>query len=126
MKHIKLAIISIFALFSFAFAPAVVGGDVASAAVKDEICKGINNGGACNQTGENDLSAFLKRITNILLFIVGSVAVIMLIVGGLRYVLSGGDASQTKAAKDTILYAIIGIVVATAAYAIVNFVVVNI
>lgn len=126
MKHIKLAIISLLAVFSFALVPALAGGDTASASAKGEICAGINNGRDCNQAGDNNFSAFLKRITNFLLFIVGAVAVIMLMVGGLRYVLSGGDASQTKGAKDTILYAIVGIVVAAAAYAIVNFVVVNI
>jgi hypothetical protein len=46
----------------------------------------------------------------------------MLIVGGLRYVLSGGDPKNTQAAKDTILYAVVGIVVALLAYAIANFV----
>ena len=46
----------------------------------------------------------------------------MLIIGGLRYVISQGDANNVKQAKDTILYAIIGIVVAILAYAVVNFV----
>jgi hypothetical protein len=46
----------------------------------------------------------------------------MIIVGGLRYVLSAGDPKNTQAAKDTILYAVIGVVVALLAYAIVNFV----
>ncbi len=63
-----------------------------------------------------------NRITSILLFIVGAVAVIMLIVGGIRYVISGGDQTQVTAAKNTILYAIIGIVVAILAYALVSFV----
>ena len=63
-----------------------------------------------------------RRITDILLFLVGAIAVIMLIIGGIRYVISGGDQSQVTAAKNTILYAIIGIVVALLAYAIVQFV----
>lgn len=64
-----------------------------------------------------------SEITNVLLFVVGAIAVIMIVVGGLRYVLSGGDAKQVEAAKNTILYAIIGIIVAILAYAAVNFVV---
>lgn len=64
-----------------------------------------------------------STIVNVLLFIIGAVAVIMLIYGGIRYVLSGGDASAVTAAKNTILYAIVGIIVAILAYAIVNFVV---
>jgi ABC-type Na+ efflux pump permease subunit len=47
----------------------------------------------------------------------------MLIIGGLRYVVSGGDSSAVQNAKNTILYAIVGIVVAILAYAVVNFVI---
>ena len=47
----------------------------------------------------------------------------MIVIGGMRYVLSGGDSNQITAAKNTILYAIIGIVVAILAYAAVNFVI---
>ena len=64
----------------------------------------------------------IKRVVNILLFIIGAIAVIMLIIGGIRYTISGGDQSQVTAAKNTILYAIVGIIVAIFAYAIVNFV----
>ena len=63
-----------------------------------------------------------SEITNVLLFVVGAVAVIMIVIGGLRYVLSGGDAKQVEAAKNTILYAIVGIIVAILAYAAVNFI----
>lgn len=62
-------------------------------------------------------------IINILLFIIGVIAVIMLIIGGIRYVVSGGDQAAVTAAKNTILYAVIGIIVAILAYAIVNFVI---
>lgn len=64
-----------------------------------------------------------STITNVLLFIIGAIAVIMIVIGGLRYVLSGGDSSQVTAAKNTILYAIVGIIVAILAYAAVNFVI---
>jgi hypothetical protein len=64
-----------------------------------------------------------QTITNVLLFIIGAISVIMLIIGGIRYVVSGGDQSAVTAAKSTILYAIVGIVVAFLAYAAVNFVV---
>lgn len=67
-------------------------------------------------------SGIFNRITSILLFIVGALAVIMLIFGGIRYVVSGGDQNNVTAAKNTILYAIIGIIVALLAYAAVTFV----
>ena len=60
--------------------------------------------------------------TNILLFIVGALSVVMIIIGGLRYVVSGGNASNVSAAKNTILYAIVGLVIAFLAYAAINFV----
>jgi predicted small integral membrane protein len=63
-----------------------------------------------------------QNIADVLIYIVGAVAVIMLIIGGLRYVISQGDAAAVKQAKDTILYGIIGVVVAILAYAIVSFV----
>ena len=64
-----------------------------------------------------------SQISSVLLFIVGAVAVIMLIIGGLKYVVSGGDASKVQSAKNTILYALVGIIVAILAYAAVNFVI---
>ena len=64
-----------------------------------------------------------KKITNTILYIVGIIAVIMLIIGGIKYVISGGDSKKVTDAKNTVLYAIIGLVVAFLAFAIVNFVI---
>ena len=63
-----------------------------------------------------------SRITNIALLAIGVISVIMLIYGGLRYILSGGDSKKVTDAKNTILYAIIGLIISLLAYAIVNFV----
>lgn len=76
-------------------------------------------GVADNLTGQGGV---FSTVANILLFLVGAVAVIMLIIGGLRYVTSNGDQNAVTGAKNTILYAIIGIVVAFLAYAGVQFV----
>ena len=70
----------------------------------------------------NDLPHFFAKIANILIYIVGAVAVIMLIIGGLRYVVSQGDSAAVKQAKDIILYGVIGVIVAIVAYAIVHFI----
>jgi len=64
-----------------------------------------------------------KTITDVLLFIIGAISVIMLIIGGIRYVVSGGDSAAVTSAKNTILYAIVGIIVAILAYALVHFVI---
>ncbi len=62
------------------------------------------------------------RITSIALYVIGAISVIMLIWGGLRYIISGGDNKKVTDAKNTILYAIIGLIFAVLAYAIVRFV----
>ena len=79
----------------------------------------------CDECPENlfgDAGIF-KQITNVVLYIVGVIAVIMLIIGGIKYVISGGDAKKVTDAKNTVLYAIIGLIIAFLAYAIVNFVI---
>ncbi len=65
----------------------------------------------------------VTTVVNGLLFVVGFLSVIMLIWGGLRYIISGGNSGAVTAAKNTILYAIVGLVIAIFAYAIVNFVI---
>lgn len=67
--------------------------------------------------------SMVGTIINIILFIVGILSVIMIVVGGIRYTLSGGDASATQSAKNTIMYAVVGLVISMLAFAIVNFVV---
>lgn len=64
-----------------------------------------------------------SRITNTILYVVGLIAVIMLVLGGIRYIISGGDSKKVTDAKNTIMYAIIGLIIAVFAYAIVNFVI---
>ena len=79
--------------------------------------------GQAQPTGTpDDLKGQLTVITNTLLLGIGFVSVVMLIIGGFRYVLSNGNEKSVTGAKDTILYAIIGLVVALLAFAIVNFV----
>ena len=73
--------------------------------------------------GSKDIGPIIKDIVNALLFILAAVAVIMIVIGGIRYTISQGDSSAVTSAKNTILYAVIGLVVAILAYAIVNFVV---
>ena len=70
----------------------------------------------------NGDSAIIKRAINIMLFAVGVLSVVMLIFGGFRYVISGGKKESVTNAKNTILYAIVGLLVAVFAYAIINFI----
>lgn len=67
-------------------------------------------------------SGVFTRITNTVLMVVGLISVIMLVYGGLRYITSGGDSKKVTDAKNTILYAIIGLIICVLSYAIVTFV----
>jgi len=93
----------------------------AYAAPADSAQDGVNSIGG-QDAGNTDLGGLIRNIINILLYLIGAIAVIMIIIGGIRYTTSNGDASNTKSAKDTILYAVVGLVVAILAFAIVNFV----
>ena len=114
--------------FAFTFATPVVVGVASASAACDTTNLSISAGASCARGNQqpanlfNGDSSIFSRVTDILLFLVGAISVIMLILGGIRYVISGGDQAQVTAAKNTILYAIIGIVVAFLAYAAVNFV----
>jgi len=66
--------------------------------------------------------SIFNNIVNTLLFVIGALSVVMLIIGGIRYTTSNGAAAQVTAAKNTIMYALVGLVVAFLAFAIVNWV----
>jgi hypothetical protein len=103
---------------AFVAVPASAQCDVTQGASEGALCAKPNNV-ATQLFGTNSI---FNTVTNIMLFLIGAISVVMLIIGGIRYVLSGGDQSSITSAKNTILYAIIGIVVAFLAYAAVNFV----
>ena len=84
-------------------------------------CSG--NDAAICKTNPSLISGILGTVISILLFIAGTIAVIMIIVGGLRYITSDGDAGKASQAKNTIIYAIVGLVVSIMSYGIVAFVV---
>lgn len=70
-----------------------------------------------------DQTPIFRTITNVLLFIIGAISVIMLIIGGIRYTTSNGDQQAVQNAKNTILYAVVGLVIAILAFAAINFVI---
>lgn len=85
-------------------------------------CNNSADSAVCKSKGDNATS-IVQSLINMLLYLLGAVAVIMIVVGGIRYATSGGDAAGIRAAKDTILYSVVGLVVAIMAYTIVNFVI---
>ena len=102
---------------------ALPSGQYASAA--DDLT--ITSGADAAKTDDQQTELFgsdglFTKIINAALYLIGAVSVLMLIYGGIRYTLSAGNATSVTAAKNTILYAIVGIVVALLAFAIVNWV----
>jgi len=84
---------------------------------------GCNGGQGIDTAGGANHTTFLQDIVNTFLFAAGLIAVIFLIIGGIRYITSTGDSQRIKAAKDTILYAIIGLIVTILALPIADYVV---
>lgn len=131
MNKIKHIITSLLVLGSVAAGMLYVVPTPVHASAKDSITSGVNATGlnndknCTNAKGKAVKCSFgdiVKNIVNIMLFIIGALSVILIVFGGIRYTTSAGDSSRVKAAKDTIMYAVIGLVVALLAYAIVNFV----
>lgn len=106
-------------LISVLFVPVNV--NAAKSALPD--CSGSNANAQICQTNTDAIGGILKNVINTMLFLAGSIAVIMIVVGGIRYITSDGDPGAASKAKNTIIYALVGIVVAVMSYAIVNFVI---
>lgn len=96
---------------------------VHAAGVFDEACKNSTSV-VCQQKNGADgkINGFVEDLVRILFFAIGIIAVIMIIIGGIKYVTSNGDSAQVTSAKNTVLYSVVGLVVAVLAFAIVNFV----
>lgn len=93
------------------------------------IQSGLQTGSCLNTTGDCDVgdgeesvNNIITTIINIFSLVVGVVSVIMIIIGGLKYITSGGDSNNVSGAKNTILYAIVGLVIVALAQIIVKFV----
>lgn len=134
IQKLKLLILSMSSLFimaaPLAMSAAVSADTINQNSINGNLCAGSNGtltGTAdntnCQGTAASDsVSHLITVIINIISAIVGIIAVIMIIVAGLRYVTSGGKEEGVKNAKNTILYAIIGLVVVALAQLIVHFV----
>ena len=129
IKRLKNIILACSMIMIAAAPVAVVSSVAASSAVNidQSVCGGtgfnLNGAGSCNSVGESGFQSLLDKVVNIFSAVVGIIAVIMIIVGGLRFITSGGDSSRVGAAKTTIIYALVGLVVVVLAQLIVHFVI---
>src|SRR6218665_1995225 len=118
MKRIKLlvATFAVAILGAFALIPASSVGalDPLTAACDGSESKSV----VCDDVNKSqDANDIIGNVVNILIYITGALAVIMIVVAGLFYVTSAGDSGKVARAKNTMMYAIIGLVVAFLAYA---------
>lgn len=123
MKNIILTLVAILS-FAFIMTPAVSAVDVF-----DDCSGDAADTAVCKASKTDKLfgaGSIWNSLLNVLTYVIGAIAVLMLIIGGLRYATSGGDPASVTGAKNTILYAVIGIVVAASANAFINFVLTNI
>ncbi len=100
---------------------------VVSAANGINICSGENGGDKsvyCQNrgSGETQVNGIIKTIVEVLLTAVGAISIIMIVIGGIMFALSSGDAQKAAKARNTVLYAVVGLAVSLFASAIVNFV----
>ena len=129
MKRLKAFIVISFAAISLSFIPFSAAHAQLSAS-EQALCTSVKGNTLsadkkqCLSPGKqlagDGANTYLVTITNLLLYVAGAVAVIVIIFGGIRYATSTGDAMRIKQAKDTILYGIVGLVVAIIAFGIVN------
>jgi hypothetical protein len=108
--------------------PAVFAASPTSSAAS-AVCTGIglndNGSTTCDETsgGGKGVNGVISTAVNILSSIVGIAAVVMVIVGGVKYITSGGDSNKVGAAKTTIMYALVGVLIAVMSQVLVHYVI---
>jgi len=131
-RFIKQLVASISMALLVAVPTLALAPSVGAQSIQDNVCKGVlstttDGGTDCSEAEDGQSFAGLaKKIINIFSIVVGAVSVIMIIIGGFRYIISGGDSNGVTGAKNTILYAIVGLVIVIFAQVIVRFVLTNV
>lgn len=122
MKRLCFAILLAIGIFA---APVAMPAQAGAINIFEDTCDGNSSSPICESAGSggDDITELITNIVNTLLFLSGIIAVVFIIIGGVRYTIAQGDSGQLSSAKNTILYAVVGLVVAMAAFAIVNFVI---
>ena len=121
----KKSIISIAIMTCAVFGVSVLSTASLSGNVSAQVSKGIDTATTSEMKGKSidGDKGLIKTVVNVLLWAVGILSVIMIIFSGFRYITSAGDASKTKSARSTLIYSVVGLIVAIMAWAIVNMVI---
>ncbi|HSH55899.1 MAG TPA: pilin [Candidatus Limnocylindrales bacterium] len=93
-------------------------------AAQTQVCNGISTtvGGGCSAAQGAKLNTIIAGVLNILSIVAGVAAVIMIVISGLKSITSSGDSSNIAGAKNTLIYAIVGLIVVALSQTIVRFV----
>ena len=108
-------------LASMAVAPVSATSTVTCPATSKRANQTVKSLAECNLVEDNSLWPTVTNIINVIIGVLGFVTIVVIVLGGVQYTTSAGDAGKVKKAKDTIMYGVIGLVVAILAFAIVNF-----
>ena len=124
MKRIKYLILTLglIAGFGLAIVPSVAW---STDSPLDASCAEApaKNTAVCKNRKTDKFPKIVGQIVNALLYVLGAVAVIVIIIAGILFATSSGDPALITKAKNTLLYAVVGLIVAIMAYAIVNYVI---
>ena len=121
----KKSIISIAIMTCAVFGTSVLSTASLSGSASAQVSKGIDTATTSEMKGKSidGDKGLIKTVVNVLLWAVGVLSVIMIIFSGFRYITSAGDTSKTKSAQSTLIYSVVGLIVAIMAWAIVNMVI---
>jgi type IV secretory pathway VirB2 component (pilin) len=128
MRRLKLIILSLAAITGIAFAFVPTMAYAANPGDLSEICSDpVNkNSAVCKDFAkdpETEMPNTIRNIINVLLFIAGTIAIIMIIVSAIKFTAAHGDSGAATKARQTLIYSVVGLIIALMAFAIVNFVI---
>ncbi len=108
--------------------------DAACSSISNSVINGANSslpssGGSniasCDTSSGSSISSLTslsKKVVTWFSVLVGAASVIMIIYGGFRYIISGGESGRVGAAKNSLIYAIVGLIIVALAQLIIHFV----
>ena len=125
-QKLSLAVV-LFALLSLAFAPTVSAGLFDGA--KQEACNGVSlttttsSSTNCDQKSQKRISGLMRTVINLFSLAIGAISIVMVIISGLKYITSQGESAAIASAKNSLIYAVVGLVIVAFAQVIVRFVI---
>lgn len=125
MRKSKRFLLVVASLFSIVLTPLFAAGTVAAQASDKAACDGLGgtwSNNACSVKDEPDIDTVVANFINVLSAVAGITAVVMIIIAGFRFITANGDSNTVAAARRTLMYALVGVIVVAISQTIVWFV----